>query len=35
LVQVQAAKLSAQFDAEWGMGMMSPNDFIALVYNTL
>jgi cyclase len=35
LAQVQAAKPSAQFDAEWGKGMMSPSDFIALVYNTL
>lgn len=35
LAQVQAARPSAQFDAEWGKGMMSPNDFIALVYNTL
>ena len=35
LAQVQAAKPSAQFDAEWGKGMISPNDFIALVYNTL
>jgi cyclase len=35
LAQVQAAKPSAQFDAEWGKGMLSPNDFIALVYNTL
>jgi len=35
LAQVQAAKPSAQFDAEWGKGMISANDFIALVYNTL
>ena len=35
LAQVQAAKPSAQFDAEWGKGMLSPNDFIALVYGTL
>lgn len=35
LAQVQAAKPSAQFDAEWGKGMMKPDDFIALVYNTL
>lgn len=35
LAQVQAAKPSAQFDAAWGKGPMSPNDFIALVYNTL
>ena len=35
LAQVQASKPSAQFDAEWGKGMMSPADFVALVYNTL
>jgi cyclase len=35
LAQVQAAKPSAEFDATWGMGMMAPNDFVALVYNTL
>jgi cyclase len=35
LAQVQAAKPSAQFDAEWGKGMISANDFIALVYSTL
>ena len=35
LAQVQAARPSAQFDAEWGKGMMAPNDFIALVYTTL
>ena len=35
LAQVQAAKPSAQFDAEWGKGMLAPNDFVALVYNTL
>ncbi len=35
LAQVQAAKPSAQFDAAWGKGPMSPNDFVALVYNTL
>ena len=35
LAQVQAAKPSAEFDAAWGKGMMPPNDFIALVYNTL
>jgi len=35
LAQVQAAKLSAQFDADWGKGMLAPNDFVALVYNTL
>ena len=35
LAQVQASKPSAEFDAAWGKGMMAPNDFIALVYNTL
>ena len=35
LAQVQAAKPTAQFDREWGKGMLAPNDFIALVYNTL
>lgn len=35
LAEVQAAKPSAEFDAEWGGGMMAPNDFLALVYNTV
>ncbi len=35
LAQVQAAKPSAQFDAEWGKGMLPPNDFVALVYQSL
>ena len=35
LAQVQAAKPSAEYDATWGKGMMSPDDFVALVYNTL
>jgi glyoxylase-like metal-dependent hydrolase (beta-lactamase superfamily II) len=35
LAQVQAAKPSAAFDAAWGKGMMPPDDFVALVYNTL
>ena len=35
LAEVQAAKPSADFDASWGKGMMAPNDFIGLVYNTL
>ncbi len=35
LAQVQAAKPSAEFDAAWGTGMMGPDAFIALVYNTL
>jgi glyoxylase-like metal-dependent hydrolase (beta-lactamase superfamily II) len=35
LAQVQAAKPSAEFDAAWGKGMMTPDDFVAIVYNTL
>ena len=35
LAEVQGAKPSAEFDAAWGKGMIGPNDFIALVYNTL
>lgn len=35
LAQIQAAKPSAQYDAEWGKGVIAPNDFVALVYNTL
>ena len=35
LAQVQASKPGAEFDATWGKGMMAPNDFVALVYNTL
>jgi cyclase len=35
LAEVQAAKPSAAFDAAWGKGMMGPDDFVALVYNTL
>ena len=35
LAQVQAAKPSAPFDAVWGKGKMLPDDFVALVYNTL
>jgi cyclase len=35
LAQVQAAKPGAAFDAEWGTTMMPPDDFVALVYNTL
>ena len=34
LADVQAATPSAEFDQAWGKGMMAPNDFIALVYNT-
>ena len=32
LEQVQADKPTAEFDAQWGKGMMGPNDFVALVY---
>jgi cyclase len=32
LEQVQAAKPTAEFDAQWGKGMMGPNAFVALVY---
>jgi cyclase len=35
LEQVQAAKPTAEFDAEWGKGMLGPNDFVGLVYSTL
>jgi hypothetical protein len=35
LAEVQAAKPSAPFDAGWGKGKMAPDDFVALVYNTL
>ena len=35
LAEVQAAKPSASFDAAWGKGFMAPDDFVALVYNTL
>ena len=35
LAEVQAAKPSAEFDAVWGKGMMPPDNFVALVYNTL
>jgi glyoxylase-like metal-dependent hydrolase (beta-lactamase superfamily II) len=35
LRDVQAAKPSAAFDAAWGTGGMGPDDFVALVYNTL
>jgi glyoxylase-like metal-dependent hydrolase (beta-lactamase superfamily II) len=35
LEQVQAAKPTAEFDAGWGKGRMSGNDFVALVYSTL
>jgi cyclase len=32
LEQVQAAKPTAEFDTQWGKGMMGPNAFVALVY---
>ncbi len=35
LEEVQASKPSADFDATWGKGFMMPNDFLAMVYNTL
>lgn len=35
LAQVRGAKPTAPFDAQWGKGMMSADDFVALVYNTL
>jgi glyoxylase-like metal-dependent hydrolase (beta-lactamase superfamily II) len=35
LAEVQQAKPSAEFDAEWGAGGMAPEAFVALVYNTL
>jgi cyclase len=35
LAATQASHPSAEFDATWGKGMLGPDDFIALVYNTL
>ena len=35
LAEVQAAKPSAAFDAEWGKGRFTPDDFVGLVYNTV
>ena len=35
LTEVQQANPSAEFDAEWGKGGMDPDNFVALVYNTL
>ncbi len=35
LADVQAAKPSSEFDPAWGTGGMGPDDFVALVYNTL
>jgi cyclase len=35
LAQVQAAKPTAQYDAEWGQGSMKPERFVEIVYNSL
>ena len=35
VVDVQAAKPTASFDADWGQGFMGPDAFVALVYSTL
>jgi glyoxylase-like metal-dependent hydrolase (beta-lactamase superfamily II) len=35
LAETQAAKPSAEYDAQWGNGFMKPDDFVALVYATL
>ena len=35
LADVTAAKPTADLDATWGKGFMLPNDFVAIVYNTL
>jgi cyclase len=35
LADVQAAKPSAAYDAEWGKGFMQPDVFVGLVYATL
>jgi glyoxylase-like metal-dependent hydrolase (beta-lactamase superfamily II) len=35
LPEVQAARPTASYDAEWGQGFMKPDDFVALVYATL
>ena len=35
LADVTAAKPTADLDATWGKGFLSPNDFVAIVYNTL
>ena len=35
LAEVQAAKPSTAFDADWGKGMIGPDNFVALVYTTL
>jgi cyclase len=35
LEETQAAKPTAEFDDAWGKGMLTPDNFVALVYNTL
>lgn len=35
LVEIEAAKPTAEFDAAWGAGMLPPNAFVGLVYTTL
>jgi cyclase len=35
VADAQAAKPSAEFDAQWGGGFLKPDDFVALVYSTL
>jgi glyoxylase-like metal-dependent hydrolase (beta-lactamase superfamily II) len=32
---VLAGKASAEFEGTWGKGLLMPNDFVAIVYNTL
>lgn len=35
LADTQAAKPTAEFDAQWGTGFMNPENFVAVVYNSL
>jgi glyoxylase-like metal-dependent hydrolase (beta-lactamase superfamily II) len=35
LAEVQAAKPSATFDTAWGKGILTPDEFVAVVYNTV
>ena len=35
LADTQAAKPNAEFDAQWGGGFMNPENFVAIVYNSL
>jgi cyclase len=35
LADTQAAKPNAEFDAQWGGGFMNPDNFVAIVYNSL